>query len=74
MRIYIAADKKTVPLESLPATPIASAAPWLRLFALAHGFTHGNITTAPNEFWIWRGKKTIKHFKNSDLSKFEFPY
>lgn len=74
MRIYIAADKKTVPLESLPTTPIASAAPRLRLFALAHGFTHGNITTAPNEFWIWRGKKTIKHFKNSDLSKFEFPY
>ena len=66
MRIYIDADKKTVPLETLPFVPIAKAAPRLRAFAKAHGFRTGNITTAPNEFWLWRGK-TIRHFQNSEV-------
>ena len=73
MRIYIGVDKKSVPLESLPSVSIASATLGIRLFAKAHGFKTGNITTAPGEFWLWRGK-TIKHFENSDLDKFEFPY
>ena len=73
MRIYISADKKTVPLSTLPATPIANATPLIRAFAKAHGFRTGNITTAPGEFWLWRGGN-IKHFKNSDLDKFEFQY
>ena len=73
MRIYITYDKKYMPLSTLPTTPIANAAPRLRLFAKAHGFRTGNITTAPGEFWLWRGK-TIRHFQNSDLDKFEFSY
>ena len=73
MRIMIAFDKKTVPLSSLPSSPIASATLRIRQFSAAHGFKTGNITTAPGEFWLWRGK-TIKHFENSDLDKFEFSY
>lgn len=73
MRIMIAFDKKSVPLESLPTTPIANATRQIRLFAAINGFKTGNITTAPGEFWLWRGKH-IKHFWNSDLDKFEFPY
>ena len=73
MRVYVAADKKSVPLSTLPTTPIANAAPRLRLFAKAHGFRTGKITTAPGEFWLWRGGN-IKRFENSDLDKFEFPY
>lgn len=73
MTVYIAFDKKSVPLESLPSVPIASATLGIRQFSAAHGFKTGNITTAPGEFWLWRGK-TIKHFENSDLDKSEFSY
>ena len=66
MRIYIAFEAKSVPLETLPFTPIANATPLIRAFAKAHGFKTGNITTAPNEFWLWRGK-TIKHFENKEV-------
>lgn len=72
MRIYIDVDKKSVALETLPVVPIAKATLGIRLFAKAHGFKTGNITTAPGEFWLWNAK-TIKHFWNSELDKFEFP-